>query len=189
MLLPLGAAASEHYSWLSTPSPQTEFTTSLSEALSLRLGVSQFDRGAAPASDLLHFDDRDPALSASALVDWEISPGGFRLTGGAVYGESFGAGLGYSSGWNDRAGGMYYSDAYGMDDRGLRPYLGLGWGMELADEGRFGMQFDLGVLFDEADTGAQASGTRLQQDESVFGEEFDGLRYTPTFSADIYFRF
>lgn len=191
-LLPLVAVAESPYSLYSPTRPQVEYTTSLSEQLSLRLGVSQFDPSlgstyvAEPGADIPGM-----GVTASALVDWQLPAGGFRLTGGALYGDGSpygGDGSAYSLG---DGGSWSATDPYGLPDGRVTPYLGLGWGMETADEGRFGMQFDMGVMVDHGRSGGalRGSGIGYSGDHTYFGEQFDGLRYTPTFSADVYFRF
>lgn len=189
MVVPLVAAAEGPYSLYSPTRPQVEYTTSLSEQLSLRLGVSQFDPALGNAYSLDSGADLSSlGRTASALVDWELPAGGFRLTGGALYGNGSAYG-GDSFGFGD--GNAWSSlDPYGLPEGQVTPYIGLGWGMETADEGRFGMQFDMGVMVDHGNaSGLRGQGAGYANDRTYFGEEFDGLRYNPTFSADIYFRF
>ncbi len=190
LLLPLSVAAQDAFSPLSRSPlrPQIEFSTSLSEELSLRLGVSQFEQSApAPVYSLDATTSGSSGMSAAALVDWNFAPGGFRLTGGALYG-GWGGEEDFSYGLGAQGDGGYAADPYGLRDGHVTPYLGLGWGMEFVDEGRFGLQLDMGVLLDSAATG-DVTGATLFENNSVFGEDFDGLHYTPTFSADLYFRF
>lgn len=194
LLLPLSAAAQEPLSPLSRSPlrPQIEFTTSLSEELSLRLGVSQFEPVTVPSYSLEDTTSGPSGLSAAALVDWNFAPGGFRLTGGALYGDyGWGGQEGYSYGFGGRGEYGNVADPYGLRDGHVTPYLGLGWGMEFVDEGRFGLQLDMGILLESAAAGEDgpSTGDTLFEDNSVFGEDFDGLHYTPTFSADLYFRF
>jgi hypothetical protein len=193
LALPLSAAAQEPLAPLSRSplQPQIEFTTSLTEELSLRLGVSQFEPVTSPAYSVDGSSVSPSGLSAAALVDWNFAPGGFRLTGGALYGDYGLTGSDAERAWGQRGEVAFVPDPYGLGDGRLTPYVGLGWGMEFADEGRFGLQLDMGVLLDGAavDGDGDSSDYTLFDDRDVFGEDFDGLHYTPTFSADFYFRF
>ncbi|WP_435101191.1 hypothetical protein [Arhodomonas sp. AD133] len=171
--------------WRSPLRPGLELTTELSEALDVRFGVN-----ASSESDSGWRGDvqtQPGSLGASALVDWQFSGNsGMRLTGGALYGDTSWS---WQKGW--QPGGE--SERLGVrldEDASLTPYVGFGWDQQFGEGQRFGLQLDLGVMFEGVgDLDSGTSELRELREETQLGERFESFRYVPMFSAGVEYRF
>ncbi|MCO6442327.1 MAG: hypothetical protein J5I81_14910 [Nitrococcus mobilis] len=194
----LQASDAARMGWHSPVHPQFELTAPLSSQLNFRFGFSRFDTSA--ATDQLQSalaDQATPVFSASALVDWQVLPGGLHLTGGALYGD-----LGWSNLEQTRgvaALGRYRStrNAALHQDRNyldkVKPYLGLGWKNQFGPDGSFRLQLDLGLVFQSVPPGNESS---LSPDyinsagaDAKLGPTFQNFYYTPMFSAGFRYQF
>lgn len=184
--------------WRSPMHPQFELITPLSNQLNFRFGVSRYN--VFSTTDQLHSalaDETTPVFSASALVDWQVLPGGLHLTGGALYGDlgwpSFGRSSALGAVGRYRAGG---NGAGGRDRNYLdnvKPYVGLGWNDQFGRDGNFRLQLDLGLVFQSV---APGSANSLNPDymgaggtDTKLGPTFQNFTYTPMFSAGFRYRF
>ena len=170
-------AAAESAEWALGLQPQLELTSRLSEKLDIRFGVNGDDTltekhvREAEAAGIL-----DKPVILSALVDWSITDNGFRLTGGAMYGDQI-----LSSNQLNLGDSESYS---------TRTYVGLGWDNQLDNQNRLGISLDLGLTFEALDDPTSSpSGSFGGRNPSIFGQNFDGLGYEPSFSASLEYRF
>lgn len=170
-------AAAESADWSLGLQPELELTSRLNEKLDIRFGVNGDDTltekhvREAEAAGLL-----DKPVVLSALVDWSITDNGFRLTGGAMYGDQIFSG-------NELNVGS--STSYST-----RTYVGLGWDNQLDQQNRLGISLDLGLTFEALDDpSSTASNSFGSTNQSIFGQDFDGLGYEPSFSASLEYRF
>lgn len=173
----VSAAAAESVDWSLGLQPQLELTSRLGERLDLRFGVSGDATGT--ETHLQHAEPIgffDQPVVLSALVDWSFTDNGFRLTGGALYGDQVLSGAEFNFG---------NSETYAT-----RTYLGLGWDNHLDSSNRLGISLDLGLSFEALENGSEStSRTFSGPSDSVFGQSFDTLRYEPSFSASLEYRF
>lgn len=202
LALPGISRAEDRVGWHSPMRPQLELSSKLTEQLDIRFGINQLsqDHQTSNSDYAMPLDDAS-GLGASALIDWRPpTNSGLRLTGGALYGS-----LGWSS-LDDRwlTGSRYtsYGTVAGAGADGkpgaanpLTPYLGFGWDNDFGAEGRFGLQLDLGVMFQSVPTrnssGDSTDSTSVQQlrEDTRLSETFESFRYTPMFSAGFRYRF
>ncbi|HKJ94133.1 MAG TPA: hypothetical protein VKA32_00720 [Gammaproteobacteria bacterium] len=190
IILGAGSVHAQESAGLTSPlSPQLELTARLSEQLDVRFGLNRtsphpdmrWQQGAA--------GDRLPGISATALVDWQFSPLGMRLTGGALYGDLGWSGL--DPVWT-RQGFNAYSLDGGLTQsptHQVTPYLGLGWDQDFGSSGRIGLKLDMGVMFDSVGPTATSGPQRNPAEEAVLRQQFESFRYTPMFSAGLKYRF
>lgn len=184
--------------WHSPMHPQFELITPLSNQLNFRFGISRFNAFA--TTDHLQSalaDETTPVFSASALVDWQVLPGGLHLTGGALYGDLGWSNLGHTSGlaserqYRSSGNSSLQRDRNYLDN--VKPYLGLGWNDQFGRDGSFRLQLDLGLVFQSVPPGSANS---LSPDymgadgtDSKLGPTFQNFTYTPLFSAGFRYRF
>ena len=97
--------------------------------------------------------------SLQVLADWYPSERGFRLTGGLVLNNNkiTIAGNGAVNGVQATVNGEIK-----MSD-GISPYLGLGYSTRPKDAKGFGVNFDLGVMFQEPKVSLTATGNGVTQ--------------------------
>lgn len=191
-----GAGDDDAMAWHSPMHPQLELTAPLSNQLNFRFGINRFDTFS-PTDQLQSAlaNETTPVFSASALVDWQVLPGGLHLTGGALYG-----GLGWS--YLEHTGGFAAERSYmitsALDRDGnqldrVKPYLGLGWNNQFGPEGRFRLQLDLGLVFQNIPPGSEDSLNSdyagNPRDDATLWQTFQSFRYTPLFSAGFRYQF
>lgn len=173
-VLPVAAQSTD---WSLGLQPELELTSRLNERLDIRFGMNGDDTltekhvREAEAAGIL-----DKPVVLSALLDWSITDNGFRLTGGAMYGDQI---------FLDNELNMGKSESYST-----RTYLGFGWDSQLDQQNRLGISLDLGLTFEALDDPSAASAASFNSsNRSIFGQEFDGLGYEPSFSASLEYRF
>jgi len=152
--------------------------------------------------------DMDLKLNTyTALADWFIMDGSFRLTAGAFINENGLTGTSLASNTYDIGGSTYTNAEVGVltaeaDFKTIAPYLGIGWGNPLADDSDWSFMFDLGVVFagkprlDIMTTGGTLSNNPLlladiEEAERDFREsdEVGYLKYYPVVSVGLNYRF
>lgn len=189
-------AGNDALAWHSPMHPQFELATQLSHQLDLRFGINRFE--ALSLTNQLQSalaDETIPTFSASALVDWQVLPGGLHLTGGALYGDLGWSYLEHTNGF--AAERSYMVSSYALDrDRSrmdkIKPYLGLGWKNQFGPNERFRLQLDLGLVFQSVPPegeGSLSSNYIGNSDDVRLGQTFQSFRYTPLFSAGFRYRF
>lgn len=191
MTVGAGAVRAQEAVGLNSPiAPQLELTARLTEQLDIRFGLNRrspydsmsWQQGAA--------GDGLPGLSATALVDWQFSPLGMRLTGGALYGDLGWSGL--DPVWSHQGLGAVSLDnglTPTIGNHQVTPYLGLGWDQDFGSSGRLGLKMDMGVMFDSVGPAGTSSQTRNATEEAILRQQFESFRYSPMFSAGLKYRF
>lgn len=173
----VSAAAAESVDWSLGVQPELELTSRLGERLDLRFGVSgDANRNENRLRNAESAGLLDQPVVLTALVDWSFSDNGFRLTGGAMYGDQVLNGAEFS---------FANSETYAT-----RTYLGLGWDNHLDSSNRLGISLDLGLSFEALEGDSEAAGRTFSgPSDSLFGQSLDTLRYEPSFSASLEYRF
>jgi hypothetical protein len=175
----LGATMCAHaqpVDWQAASTPELELTTHLNERLDIRFGVT--DRPARSArSPGSAFEVMGEEMAFSALVDWSINDYGLRMRGGARYGDDRSA----MEDWSFSA----------IESENVQTYVGLGWDNGIGHDGRLGLSLDMGLSFQSlpADGETDADARMLLDESSGLGDTFESLRYTPSVSAGLEYRF
>ena len=176
--------------------------------LGARLGYTtyEYDVDDVEESDLV-LNGTEEIGGAQALLDWYPFGGGFRISAGAVQNAEVNAravpvqdtftfdGVTYSSADVGEARGTAKFDSFA-------PYLGLGFGRALSQDGRLAFTADVGIAFTGAadvnltvECAAQAEVLCQQLADDVAGEEAllredaKDYEYWPVLSLGLSFRF
>lgn len=171
----IGVAQAQSSEWTRALQPELELTSHLSERLDIRFGITgdqlntEADRGPI-------FSLGDETMQFSALVDYSLHSSGLRMTGGAVYDESW---------LSDDSIAMP-----SLSSEDMRTYVGVGWDNDLGSNGRFGLSLDMGLTFEGIDDSVSLDGSGTESSSNaLFGSTFDSWLYTPSFSAGVEVRF
>jgi len=172
----IGAVNAQSADWQQALQPELELSSHLSERLNIRFGVNQ-ESASLSASDRPAFQLLDDdSMQFSALVDWSLSDGGIRMTGGAVYGDEL----------------LTESDfpLQSLSTDHMSTCVGVGWDNDFGTRGRFGLSLDMGLTFDEPTTAVELDESRdTTAEDASLGSTFQSFRYEPSFSAGVEYRF
>ena len=143
----------------------------------------------------------------TALADWYITDGSFRITAGAVLNQNGLKGTALESNTFEIDDTIYTSAEVGVlnadvDFKSVAPYIGIGWGNPLSDDSDWSFMADLGVVFagkprlDIMSTGGTLSNdpgleASLVQTEADFADsdELNYLKFHPVISIGLNYRF
>jgi len=173
-LLVCGLALSQPADWRSRVSPGLELTSHLNDRLDIRFGIHN-DRHYVSNARVSGLNDTDQTPVVSAMVDWSPYDGGFRMTGGATYGEDL---FGESS---------IPMPEFSADD--VQTYVGLGYDNDFGTQGRLGLSLDMGLTFDSVSGSTVDAVGDNDLENAELGSRFESFRYTPSFSAGVEYRF
>ncbi|AGY91938.1 hypothetical protein SPICUR_04800 [Spiribacter curvatus] len=162
--------------WQPTGASELELTAHLNDRLDIRFGVPdrRESRAALPHST---FSLMGEELAFSALVDWSFNDNGLRMRGGARYGDT----RPDVQSWSFSA----------IEREKIQTYVGVGWDNGISNDGRLGLSLDMGLSFEsvaDPDNVDPEAGAMLT-DDSGLGSTFESLRYTPSVSAGLEYRF
>jgi len=191
-----------------------ELTVGLSPRLNARLGANAFNYSDRREASQIEYDAEARLRTATGLLDWYPTGGGFHLTGGLVYNDTQvdGSSIPPPSGTYDIGGVPVPVSIAGTLDATAEfdpivPYLGFGWGNAVAASRKVGFYVDLGVVFQgEADVtlvpilpadspinttpGArQAFDILLRREEADLEDEASDYDYYPVLSFGLSYRF
>jgi len=162
--------------WQVMPSAGQELTAHLNERLDIRFGVSNPGMPSdsnAPAA----LGSVSDEFAFSALVDWSFNDEGLRMRGGARYDDQDSV----QDSWQFSA----------IERENIQTYLGVGWDSNLSDDDRFGLSLDMGLAFEsvrDADA-TDSDNSRNLSSQTGLGSMFESLRYSPSVSAGLEYRF
>jgi hypothetical protein len=131
-----------------------DFNVGLTETLNLRLGYSMYDHDDTIDDSDVVYDGEIKLRNASALFDWHVFNGGFRLSFGAVGASTEIDIVGTPTGGTYEIGDEEFSAAevgslVGKVEMGnsVAPYVGIGWGNTVDKEDRVTFLFDIGAVY------------------------------------------
>ncbi|NMM28292.1 MAG: hypothetical protein HHJ12_13635 [Glaciimonas sp.] len=139
--------------------------------LNARVGLNYLDYSYSGATSSVDYDFKLKLTTVDALLDYYPTSSNFRLTGGLVYnGNKITANAKSNATGSYTLNNKIYDAASAgkidgkIDFRKVAPYLGIGWGNAVAQDGGWGFTSDLGVMFQGSpDTSLTNSGcTALQ---------------------------
>ncbi len=131
-----------------------DFDIGLTDTVNLRLGYNTFSYDQTVEDTDVTYDGTLKIGAASAIIDWHALGGGFRVSAGAVQKGPKIDVTGVPSGNNTyEINGRTYTatqigSLQGTVEIGdsVAPYLGIGWGNTVDQDGRFTFLLDLGVI-------------------------------------------
>lgn len=130
-----------------------EFNVGLTEKLNVRVGYSMFDHDDTLEDTDVEYDAEISLENLTALFDYHVFGGGFRLSFGAVGAstkidvEAKPSGtyeIGDSVFTANQVGRLFGTIEMGND---VAPYVGIGWGNTVDEAGRITVLFDLGAVY------------------------------------------
>jgi len=181
-----------------------ELTKRVATDINARVGFNMFDYSFDEDVSGIEYDFDLGLRSYSALVDWHIFDGPFRITGGIL---SMDNEFELDSFVNQSVviGDNAYTPAQvgtlsgRVDIKGAAPYIGIGWGNLIGRGRRWGFYSDFGVAFaDTPDVVLCANGTSasdpafqadLAKEERDIRDDLDDLEIYPVISVGLFFRF
>ena len=181
-----------------------EFTTAIKSDINARVGYNMLDVDIDDADvEDVDFDLGFDFSSFTALADWYIFNGSFRLSGGVV---SLDHEIDLDARPNEsiEIGDVTYTPAevgtlYGsveVDD--VAPYVGIGWGNPLTSSRRWGFTCDFGVIFSDtpdvtlyAEGGTEPAGfqAELEKQRQDVEDFFEDLKIYPVVAVSFFWRF
>ncbi|MFC1637046.1 hypothetical protein ACFL5Z_19670 [Planctomycetota bacterium] len=181
-----------------------ELTKKVATDINIRVGFNMLDYSFDDDIADIEYDIGLDLRSLSALVDWHIFDGPFRITGGVLsMGNQFD--LDALINQNITIGDNTYTPAEvgrlsgRVDIEGAAPYIGIGWGNPVGRGRRWGFYSDFGVAFASSpDVVLRATGTMagnpafqadLAKEAQDIKDDLEDLEVYPVLSAGLYFRF
>ena len=184
-----------------------ELTVEAADQVNVRFGGNYFKINTEVDVEDNDYDLDLKLQSFTALADWYVTDGSFRITGGVVLNNNGLKGTALASDTYDLEDNTYTSAEVGVlnADAGFKsvaPYLGIGWGNPLRDDSDWSFMVDLGVIFagkpslDITSTGGTLSNdptllADIAQTELEFNDsdELKYLKYYPVLSVGLNYRF
>ena len=168
-----------------------EFTTAVTSNINARVGINTLD---------IDFDDQEiedvefdlgvDLSSYSALVDWHVFDGSFRISGGIISIDND-IDLEARPTENIEIGDVYFTPAeagtlYGsIENDEVAPYVGIGWGNPLTHHRRWGFTCDA-ARGGTKPPGFDAELAKLKGDIEDF---FDKFELYPVIAVSFFYRF
>ena len=184
-----------------------ELTMEAADKVNIRFGGNYFKVSREVDVEGNDYDLDLKLQSFTALADWYVADGSFRITGGVFLNQNGLKGTALASNTYDIEDNTYTSAEVGIlkADVGFKsvaPYLGIGWGNPLRDDSDWSFMADLGVVFagkpslDITSTGGALSNdptllADIAQTELDFNDsdELKYLKYYPVISVGLNYRF
>lgn len=126
----------------------------MTESLNLRLGYNTFSYDQELEDTDVTYDGKLKIGAASAIIDWHVFKGGFRLSAGAVQkGPKIDVTAVPSATSTYEINGRVYTASQIGSLKGTvkigdstAPYVGIGWGNTVDEEDRFTLLLDIGAI-------------------------------------------
>ncbi|MHC4433410.1 MAG: hypothetical protein ACYTBS_16345 [Planctomycetota bacterium] len=180
-----------------------ELTTAVASDINARVGFNAADFDFDGDISDIDYDFGLDFHSFSALVDWFVFDGPFRITGGLISmdhqvdlkaGGLSGELEGIGNGTYDWATVGTLSGEVEVDC--IAPYVGIGWGNIMDKSKRWGFYSDAGIAFTRSpDVALSATGTApglaadLARESKDIEDDLEPFRFYPVLSAGIFIRF
>jgi hypothetical protein len=177
-----------------------EGTIGLSERINLRLGANNYTYSFDDTYDDVRYDADLELKNAALILDWHPFAGGFRLSAGILSNDN-GADLeGTPTGVVSIGDNDYPAAAVGtlngkVSFKSSAPYVGLGWGNAVAKNKGFGVNFEIGALFqgspdvELSSTSGLVPQTDLDQEAQEIEDDLKNLEVYPVVSFGVSYGF
>jgi len=185
-----------------------EFTTAVRSDINARVGLNMldFDIDEEEIEDI-EYDIELDFSSFSALADWYVFNGSFRISGGVIsMDHEVDLRARGASGETEEIGDIEYdwddigtlSGCVEIDD--VAPYVGIGWGNPLTSSRRWGFTCDLGVAFTSSPDVklsanalnpaiANALSADLEKERKDIEDDLDKFELYPVIAVSFFYRF
>ena len=181
-----------------------EFTTAVTSNVNARVGLNMLDLDIDEEEiEDIEYDIELDFSSFSALADWHVFNGSFRISGGVIsMDHKVDLSAKGASGETEEIGGIEFdwddigtlSGCVEIDD--LAPYVGIGWGNPLTHHRRWGFTCDFGVAFTSSPdvkltaTGAAADLVeQLAEERKDIEDDLDKFELYPVIAVSFFYRF
>lgn len=176
-----------------------ELTKKVTSNVNARFGFNTFNYDMDFSAEDVEYDLGLDFLSYSALVDWHVFNGSFRISGGALINQNE-----FSLDATPTETITIGDTEYTIGDIGtlsgeitfedVAPYIGIGWGNAVAPTKKWGITTDFGIAFTGApDVSLSSTGVVSQADldiESVdIEDELSIINIYPVISIGLFYRF
>jgi len=181
-----------------------ELTTGVTSDINARFGLNTLGFDFDDEFEDVEYDVDMDFSSFSALIDWHVFSGSFRVTAGLLSLDHE-LGLDATPGENVDIGGTEYTPAQvgtlsgDAEIDGVAPYIGIGWGDPMDRSKKWGLYCDLGVAFtDSPDVSLSANGTLasdpafqadLARERKDIEDDLEPFQFYPVLSVGLYYRF
>jgi hypothetical protein len=181
-----------------------EFTTAIKPDINARVGYNMLDVDIDDTEvEDVDFDIGVDFSSFTALADWYVFNGSFRLSGGIVSMDheidldarpNEPIEIGDKTYLPSEVGTLYGS----VDVDDVAPYVGIGWGNPLTSSRRWGFTCDFGVIFSDtpdvtlyAVGGTEPAGFQeeLEKQRKDVEDFFEDLKIYPVVAVSFFWRF
>ena len=130
-----------------------ELSLGMSDSITARAGFNTYVYKYNSNSSALNYDVKLRLKTASAIVDWYPTEGGYHISGGFFYNRNIGSFWANPSGGNYTINSVTYAASSVGSLKGtmtfnkVAPYIGMGWGNPVARDKGWGLVTDMGILF------------------------------------------
>jgi hypothetical protein len=179
--------------------------TSITPWLNLRASAGAFNYTYSDTYDDVSYDAELDLKLAGLLLDFHPFRGAFRISAG-IYANGNNIGLDGTPTQSVQIGGLPFTPAQVGNITGTvefpssAPYLGIGWGNAVSKQNRFGVNFELGVLFQgSADVELQSNGgtlsnnpiltSQLEAEEQSIENDLSDFELYPVISMGLTYSF
>jgi hypothetical protein len=181
-----------------------ELTTTLLPQLNLRGSLQWLDLGFNATFEDVKYNTDIEFFNPMVMLDWYPFEGAFRISGGVLFNGTDITLTATPAQPVEIGGTVYFPSEVGTlrgesDFRDIAPYVGIGWGNPLSEDGHWSLNADLGVAFIGSPgvklsaTGSFASDPTFQQnlaeEEKDIEDELSKFRFYPVLSLALTYRF
>ena len=187
---------------ISSLGPGASVTFGINDRFNARLGYNAADIDETFTEDGITYDADLDIGGTSLLVDWHVTGGTFRVTGGIILNDIELNANALLSGPVDIGGTTFTPTQVGslrgsIDFDSTAPYIGVGWGNAVASGKGFSFAADLGLMYTgEADVElTQVGGTvaipqaNIDAEEANVENELDDYEFYPILRVGVAYRF
>ncbi len=177
-----------------------EGTIGLSERINLRLGANSYTYSYDETIEDIRYDADLELKSGALILDWHPFAGAFRVSAGMLSNKN-GVDLTATPTGSVTIGGTTYPfGTAGTLDGEVRfksgaPFVALGWGNAVAGNKGFGLNFEIGAVFQGSPDVELASSnpavpqSDLDQEEREIEDDLDNFKVYPVLSLGVSYRF
>jgi len=184
-----------------------EFTTGVTSNVNARVGLNMLDFDIDEQElDDIEYDFGLDFSSFSALADWYVFNGSFRISGGILsLNHEVNLDASPTADGIDIGDGTYLPADIGslsgcVEIDGVAPYVGIGWGNPLTSSRRWGFNCDFGVAFTNSPNVklsanatdpaiADALAADLARESNKIEEDLEPFEFYPVIALSFFYRF